>query len=476
ACGVGAFAIGIFHVMTHAFFKGLMFLGAGSVIHGMHHEQDMRRMGGLRKYMPITHLTFLAGWLAICGIIPFSGFWSKDEILWQTVSTEHIPFGWLLWLIATIAATCTAFYMTRLVAMTFWGRERFLDAEAGGQADEAHAHGYDEQAKPHDARIEAAGDRPRHEPGEYVGEPHADLHTHQTMPGEHDLHGAPHGHGTHMPHESPPSMWIPLAVLAALAVVGGFVGISPAFTGGAHVGGRANVVNWLDPVIWNPATGDFNQPHGAEAEHARVNAETAGLIASTAPTVTGTETARPPYGDTGFNLAHAAEHALGSHTAAEWLFISISLIVAAIGIGLGWLFYVKQPHLPGVWAARMGALYRASYNKYWIDELYGLLFTRRTMDAARGVYAVDSRGIDGAVNGTAWLTRRLSNFTGIFDNRVVDGLVNFIAYFVRGLMSNLFRAAQTGFAANYALVMILGLVIAVILFFGGDIVAAVRGQ
>src|SRR5688572_16279664 len=78
ACGVGAFIIGIFHVMTHAFFKALMFLGAGSVIHGMHHEQDMRRMGGLKKYMPYTYWTFFAGWLAICGIIPFSGFWSKD--------------------------------------------------------------------------------------------------------------------------------------------------------------------------------------------------------------------------------------------------------------------------------------------------------------------------------------------------------------------------------------------------------------
>ncbi|HEX2268895.1 MAG TPA: NADH-quinone oxidoreductase subunit L, partial [Pyrinomonadaceae bacterium] len=92
AAGVGAFAISIFHVMTHAFFKALMFLGAGSVIHGMHHEQDMRRMGGLKKYMPYTYWTFLAGWLAICGIIPFSGFWSKDEILWQAASTTYIPF------------------------------------------------------------------------------------------------------------------------------------------------------------------------------------------------------------------------------------------------------------------------------------------------------------------------------------------------------------------------------------------------
>src|SRR6184192_4949313 len=90
-----------------------------------HHEQDMRRMGGLKKYMPYTYLTFLAGWLAICGIIPFSGFWSKDEILWNAASTTHIPLGWLLWIVGTIAATCTAFYMTRLMAMTFWGKERF---------------------------------------------------------------------------------------------------------------------------------------------------------------------------------------------------------------------------------------------------------------------------------------------------------------------------------------------------------------
>ncbi|MCA1607405.1 MAG: NADH-quinone oxidoreductase subunit L, partial [Acidobacteria bacterium] len=210
ACGVGAFAIGIFHVMTHAFFKALMFLGAGSVIHGMHHEQDMRRMGGLKKYMPYTYMTFLAGWLAICGIIPFSGFWSKDEILWNAVSTRYIPVGWLVWIVGTIAATCTAFYMTRLVAMTFWGKERFLDAH-------------------HD-----------HAPGHEV----------------HDEHPTSVAHH-HTPHESPPSMWVPLAVLAVLATIGGFVGISTAFTGGKHIGGRLNIVNFLDPIIWNPTTRYF---------------------------------------------------------------------------------------------------------------------------------------------------------------------------------------------------------------------------
>src|SRR6266850_5347759 len=206
ACGVGAFVIGIFHVVTHAFFKALMFLGAGSVIHGMHHEQDMRRMGGLKKYMPYTYMTFLAGWLAICGIIPFSGFWSKDEILWRAVSTTHIPLGWLVWLVGTIAATCTAFYMTRLMAMTFWGKEKFLERPSGGEADEAHAATFDKGLARHDAQKFSAGDRPRHEPGEHVGPVHED-------PKRHKSHSAGK-HGAHTPHESPANMWVPLAVLA----------------------------------------------------------------------------------------------------------------------------------------------------------------------------------------------------------------------------------------------------------------------
>jgi NADH-quinone oxidoreductase subunit L len=122
AVGVGAFGAGFFHLMTHAFFKALMFLGSGSVIHAMHEEQDMRKMGGLKKYLPITHWTFVCGWLAIIGAPFFSGFFSKDEILWMAF---HSPRGNpLLWLVAVLAAGCTAFYMTRLMAMTFWGGSR----------------------------------------------------------------------------------------------------------------------------------------------------------------------------------------------------------------------------------------------------------------------------------------------------------------------------------------------------------------
>src|SRR5437016_3795950 len=409
ACGVGAFVIGIFHVMTHAFFKALMFLGAGSVIHGMHHEQDMRKMGGLRKYMPYTYWTFLAGWLAICGIIPFSGFWSKDEILWNAASTTHIPLGWLVWLVGTIAATCTAFYMTRLVAMTFWGKERF--------------------SKAHEHSMEHEGDAIRKD------------------------HPTDKGH-VHIPHESPKSMWVPLVALAILATVGGLVGISTAFTGGKEVGGRMNIVTWLNPVIWNPETKSFGRREEQQPQSWTAYAPLTALGKS-----------QSEAGNNGsFNLAHAVESKLGSETATEWVFILISLIVAGVGIGLGFLFYVKDTRLPDIWAARLGPLYRASYNRFWIDEFYGWAITRRTMDLARGVFAFDSKVVDGGVNGSAWLTRLSSKITGGTDKYLVDGLVNAIANFVVRLMSPIVRATQTGLTQNYALVMVIGLLVAVAVY------------
>jgi NADH-quinone oxidoreductase subunit L len=463
ACGVGAFVIGIFHVMTHAFFKALMFLGAGSVIHGMHHEQDMRRMGGLKKYMPYTYWTFFAGWLAICGVIPFSGFWSKDEILWNAASTTHIPLGWVIWLVGTIAAICTAFYMTRLMAMTFWGRERFLEAPAGGEADEAHASAYDKGYAPHDARLPSAGDRPRHEPGEHVGPVHETVADHVASHG----HDGTHEHGAHVPHESPVSMWAPLVVLAVLATLGGFLGVGPAFraiTGSEHPGGRLNIVNWLSPVIWNPA-GETAGEHGSELVAEGAHATEA------APATEATHE-----GATGFNLAHSVEGSVHSESATEWIFIIISLVAAAIGMLLGGLFYIWRPALADIWARRLRPLYRASYNKYWVDEFYGWAVTRRTMDAARAVFSFDSKIVDGIVNGLAALSRGVSRIVGGIDKYFVDGLVNTIAAFIARLMSPLLRAAQTGFTQNYALVMVVGLMLAVAAFFARDIAAALRGM
>jgi NADH-quinone oxidoreductase subunit L len=232
-------------------------------------------------------------------------------------------------------------------------------------------------------------------------------------------------------------MWVPLVVLAVFATIGGLVGIGPAFkpiTGAEHAGGKLNIVNWLNPIIWNPETHEFNVPeageHGSVVEHA-------------AP----------------------AEH---DHLLKEWLYIIISLVVAGIGIGLGMLFYVKNPRLPDIWAQRLRPLYQASYNKFWVDEFYGWAITRRTMDAARGVFAFDSRIVDGIVNGLATLGRGFSLVVGAFDKYFVDGIVNSVAAFIKRLMSPLFRAAQTGFTQNYALVMVLGLMLAVILFYARD--------
>ena len=122
ACGVGAFGIGIFHVMTHAFFKALLFLGSGSVIHAMSNEQDMRVMGGLKNKLPVTYWTFLVGTLAIAGVFPLAGFFSKDEILWKVFSSDQ--GGVLPWALGFLAAGMTAFYMMRLVVLTFYGENR----------------------------------------------------------------------------------------------------------------------------------------------------------------------------------------------------------------------------------------------------------------------------------------------------------------------------------------------------------------
>ncbi len=172
-CGVGAFASGMFHVTTHAFFKALLFLGSGSVILAMHHEQDMRRMGGLAKYLPVTYWTMLVGWLAIAGIPPLAGFFSKDEILASTFGTHFLPasMGQILWAVGLVTALLTAFYMTRLMGLTFWGEARWATAEA-------HHHGKDDA----------------------------------------------HHHHHSEPKESPPSMTFPLMILAVLSVVGGFIG------------------------------------------------------------------------------------------------------------------------------------------------------------------------------------------------------------------------------------------------------------
>src|SRR6202167_6087397 len=181
ACGVGAFSAGIFHLMTHAFFKGLLFLAAGSVIHGVGGEQDMRKMDGLRNYMPWTFLTMGIATLAIAGIPPLAGFWSKDEILWKAYQTSPV-----YWAVGVLTAFITSFYMFRLLYMTFFGDYRGGEKDQHGNA----SHGHD--AHKHDAQGDGG-----------------------------------HGHGE--PHESPLVMLVPLMILAVLSLLGGLVGIGHRF-------------------------------------------------------------------------------------------------------------------------------------------------------------------------------------------------------------------------------------------------------
>jgi NADH-quinone oxidoreductase subunit L len=432
--GVGAFIGAIFHVFTHAFFKALLFLGSGSVIHGMHHEQEMPRMGGLQKYLPTTYKTMLMGWLAICGIIPFAGFFSKDEILWKTFSTSVFGGGWILWLVGFITAGITAFYMTRLMALTFWGEERFRKIHAGGEADEAYASAHDKGLAPHDAAVVAVGDRPMHQPGEHVG-------AHDKSDSL-DAHGVAHAHFE--PHESPRSMTLPLIVLALGSVVVGWVGIPHALTGGANL----NVFErWLEPVIakvHEPPSPQSHEGHSA-----------AGVPAA-APTA---------------ESAHEAAHE--PIDPMEYALIVLSLAIAVGGIFLGRVFYVKRPDLPRVWAQKLRPLYTLSFNKWywdWLLDVKGVQAGKAVNDA---LWKVDAAVVDGGVNGAGWVTRFWAKVTGWWDKWVIDLAVNATG-FVTKVGSYVLRTVQTGFWQNYALLFALGLFIILIYYVYPAITTTIR--
>jgi NADH-quinone oxidoreductase subunit L len=296
ACGVGAFSAGIFHLMTHAFFKGLLFLAAGSVIHGVGGEQDMRKMGGLRVYMPWTFATMGIATLAIAGIPPLAGFWSKDEILWMAFEAN-----WVYWLIGVVTAFITSFYMFRLMYMTFGGEYR------GAVSQEGHGHA-------------ARG---------------------------HDDHGKGHGE----PHESPWVMLGPLVILAVLSAFGGFIGYGNRFE------------HFLAPV--------FQQ--GAEVAAHGTSPEAVKSI--------------------------------------EYLLMGISVGVAGLGWFLAYLLYSRRPQLPARIAARLGGLYQAVSNKYYIDELYAVLFVKPLIDGSTTIlwHGVDQGVIDAAVNDSADAARHVSD-------------------------------------------------------------------
>jgi NADH-quinone oxidoreductase subunit L len=333
ALGVGAFTAGIFHLMTHAFFKALLFLGSGSVIHALGGEQDMRKMGGLWSKIPVTAWTFLLATIAISGIPPLAGFVSKDAILAASFNARP-----LLWGIGFVTAGMTAFYMFRLVFLTFFGESRV----------------------PHDV--------------------------------EHHI------------HESPRSMTVPLMILALLSVVGGWIGWPES------LGGSDHFAKFLDPVI---------------ARHAEVIAA----------------------------VPEATQYT------TEYELMAVSVLVALVGISLARYFYLRRPTIPGTLAARWGGLYRLIYNKYYVDQIYDAIFVNRSKDLGTTLGAFDRGVIDGLfVNGAGWVTRAFSSISMVWDKWIIDGLVNLAARIV-WIFSYPVRMIQSGRVSNYALLIVLGVLV-----------------
>jgi NADH-quinone oxidoreductase subunit L len=334
ALGVGAFAAGIFHLMTHAFFKALLFLGAGSVIHAMSGEQDIRKMGGLWGKIPRTAVTFLIATLAIAGIFPFAGFFSKDDILGRAFDRFF-----LLWIVGFFTAGLTAFYMFRLLFLTFFGYSR---------ADE-----------------------------------HVEKHI----------------------HESPPAMTVPLIILAALSIIGGWIGWPGA------LGGENRFERFLEPVL-------------------------AGVISET-------------------GAVRIAHHAVGK----EIFLMVLSLSMAGAGIWLAYEFYRSKRIAPQLVAEKWPKVYELLVHKYYVDEIYDALIVNRVKDLGVLLGVLDANVIDGmGVNGTGWLARFVSKVSMWWDKWVIDGLLNFGAKLTQ-LFSYPVRLLQTGLFSSYALLILVGLVV-----------------
>jgi NADH-quinone oxidoreductase subunit L len=330
AMGVGAYSAGIFHLYTHAFFKALLFLGSGAVIHALAGEQDLRRMGGLRKALPVTYWTFLAGTLAIAGVPLLSGFFSKDELLFRAYANGH-PY---LWFFGSVASLLTACYMFRLFFLTFHG-ERAADAPAAGRG---------------------------------AGSPTADRDR------AHGGHDASHVHL----HDAPRPMAIALVVLAVGAVLAGYIGV-PGVLGGSN-----RIEHFLEPsfTVETAAAGEMAAP----AAGAMVGEGEAGS-------------------------GGQAGHGAAGDTALEGRLMLTSTLVALVGIGLAWVFFLKRRDLSDEAARRFRGLHRLLLNKYYVDEIYDAAIVQPVRVVSEQVLwkGVDVGAIDGAVDGAGLTVRGASS-------------------------------------------------------------------
>jgi NADH-quinone oxidoreductase subunit L len=357
AMGVGAYAAGIFHLYTHAFFKALLFLGSGAVIHALAGEQDLRNMGGLKKYLPITYWTFLVGALAIAGVPLLSGFFSKDEILFRTFTAESTPGHTLMWFVAVVTSLLTATYMFRLVFLAFHGERRHDAPAAAAPAEEEEPVASDGHAGAHGSHAPAHGS---HAVASHAPVASASHTGHGHGHGSHGSHGSNVSHG-HDPHEAPWSMALPLILLAVGSIFAGYVGVPHA------LGGNNRIEACLEPSF---------EAHGAAHE--------------------------PPAAGAAETPA-AGEHAAETHadTGTELILMGVSSGIAGAGILIAAYFWLWNRRAADGVAQSFGGVYRLLLDKYRIDELYDAVFVQpikllSTVGLWRGV---DAGLIDGAVNG-----------------------------------------------------------------------------
>jgi NADH-quinone oxidoreductase subunit L len=422
--GVGAYWAGTYHLLTHAFFKATLFLGSGSVILGCHHEQDMRKMGGLKKLMPVTAWTYLVATWAIAGFPWASGFYSKDEILWKAFTQRGMelfgtPTPWLgpaIFVLGLLTATATSFYMFRSYYMTFTGTYRGGEGHAEEHDEDPHsahaaphhvtaghphdnqdpapAHGHDDHASHGHAAPAAAHVAHGHDAG------HAPAHAAPA-----DDHGA-HGHHGGAPHESPLSITAVLVTLATGAVLVSFLGIPMLWTGHEPI-----LEHWLAPAL--PAEVAF---------------------------------------------AHFGH-------ATEWLFQAMGVGAATIG----WFFAMRlfkddKSRVPHDLKHRFFGVWTVVYNKYYVDEAYHALVIRPALFLAAFLSWFDQHIIDWIVNFFGWLARFVAAIDDAIDKYVVDGAVNGVGGLTRE-GGRLLRRIETGRIQTYLYGAALGSLLVVLLNF-----------
>ncbi len=463
AVGSGAYVPALFHMITHAFFKALLFLGSGSVIHGVHDEQDMRRMGGLAKFMPITAGTFIIGWLAIAGVPPFAGFWSKDEIL--IYAWEKSP---LLWFIGLVTALLTAFYMTRQVILTFFGRTRFFDATQ----DEIDA-AWDNRATGVEAEV-AAARAEIDKVNEAVAKAEADVEKRRAAIGDAETSLAE----------------AQAAVAAANEGDDGYDKLVKAVTKAEKAVPKATDALAKAEGKLAEATDGVAAAEAAVADAESKLSSLAGarLTGPTVPSVVTALTEAPDVSEIEADLPESYEHRQHHPPHESPWTMTLPLIVlsgAAIVAGGLNLPFTKDLHFLEHWLepSLFGNEHHltASGAQKWLFAIIAVAVGVVAIVAAFGIYlkrrtdptdfehrvAPLATALDSAYAGfMGGPGRRLFDLLTWFDRNVVDGAVNGVAATVRSLGTTSGKTIQTGFVRQYALLIGFGSVLVMAWFLG----------